>query len=123
MKKGFCFSSIRSDHGSEFENHVFESLCNEHGIYHNFSSPTTPKQNGVDERNNKSLQEMARIMLLESGLSKGFWAKTVNTTRYIQNHVFLKLILKKIPNQLWKRRKSNISYFHVFRSECFHVKV
>ena len=66
-EKGSCISSVILDHGGEFENHVFESFCNENGISHNFSSPRTPQQNGVIERKNKSLQKMARTMLLESG--------------------------------------------------------
>ena len=72
MKKGFYITSIISDHGGEFENHSFEIFCNENGISHNFSSPTTPQENGLVERKNRFLQEMARTMLLESGLSKGF---------------------------------------------------
>ena len=68
---------------------------------------------------NRSLQEMARTMLLESGLSNDFWAKVVNTACYIQNCVFLRPIIKKIPYELWKRRKPNISYFYVFGFECF----
>ena len=31
--------SVRSDHGGEFENHGFETFCNEHGYDHNFSTP------------------------------------------------------------------------------------
>ena len=58
-------------------------------------------------------------MLLQSGLSKGFWAKVVNTTCCIQNRVFLRSIIKKTPYELWKGRKPNISYFHIFGSECF----
>ena len=119
MKKGFCITSIRLDHGGEFENHSFENFCNENGISHNFSSPGTPQQNVVVERKNKSLQEIARTMLLESGLSKGFWAKAVNTACYIHNRIFLRPTLKKTPYELWKGRKSNISYFHIFGSECF----
>ena len=57
-------------------------------------------------------------MLLESGLSKGFWAEAVNTTCYIQNHVFIRPIIKRTPYELWKGRKPNISYFHIFRPEC-----
>ena len=56
---------------------------------------------------------------MKSGLSKGFWTEIVNIAYYIQNHVFLRPILKKISYELWKKRKSNISYFHVFGSECF----
>ena len=58
-------------------------------------------------------------MLLESGLSKDFWAEAVNTACYIQNYVFLRPILKKTPYELWKGRKSNISYFHIFGSSYF----
>ena len=53
-------------------------------------------------------------MLLESGLSIGFWEKAVNTSYYKQNHVFIRPILKKIPYGLYKGRKPNISYFHIF---------
>ena len=59
-------SSIRSDHGGEFENHAFESFCDKHGIHHNFSAPRTPQQNGVVERKNRSLEELARTMLNET---------------------------------------------------------
>ena len=45
-EKGFCISSIRSDHGIEFENEFFKNFCNENGVSHTFSSPRTPQQNG-----------------------------------------------------------------------------
>ena len=50
-----------------------------HGIIHEFSSPRTPQQNGVVERKNRSLQEMARTMIHENNLAKHFWAEAVNT--------------------------------------------
>ena len=62
-EKGFCISSIKSNHGGEFDNNVFESFCNEHSIFHNFSSPRTPQQNKVVEKKNKSFQEITRIIL------------------------------------------------------------
>ena len=67
-EKGFCISSIRSDHGTKFENEFFKIFCNENGIYHTFSSPRTPQQNGVFERKNRTLMKMARIMLHEYNL-------------------------------------------------------
>ena len=66
-----------------------------------------------------SLQEMAKTMLLESGLSKDFWAEAVNTAYYIQNCVFLRPILKKTPFELQKRKQPKISYFHIFGFECY----
>ena len=76
-------SSIRSDHGGEFQNHDFQEFCELNGYNHNFSTPRNPQQNGVVERKNRNLQEMARTMLNEHGLPKYFWAEVVNTACYI----------------------------------------
>ena len=54
---------IRSDHGTEFENSYMESFCIRSGISQEFSAPITPQQNGVVERKNRVIQEMARAML------------------------------------------------------------
>jgi len=52
--------AIRSDHGGEFQNEKFNSFCEKFGIFHNFYAPRTPKKNGVVERKNRSLEELAR---------------------------------------------------------------
>ena len=54
---------IRSDHGREFKNAIFAEYCNKHGISNEFSAPKTPEQNGVVERKNQTIQEMARVIL------------------------------------------------------------
>ena len=117
--KNLSIISIRSDHGTEFENHNFDEFCNEHGINHNFSAPRTPQQNGVVERKNRTLEEMARTMLCEGNLPKYFWAEAVSTACYILNRVLIRSILKKTPYELWNDRKPNINYFHVFGCKCF----
>ena len=42
-EKSLCITSIRSDHGTEFENDLLNSFCNENGIPHNYSLPRTPQ--------------------------------------------------------------------------------
>ncbi|GJZ50853.1 retrovirus-related pol polyprotein from transposon TNT 1-94 [Tanacetum coccineum] len=54
---------LRSDNEIEFRNHKLEEFCDEKGISQNFSSPYTPKQNGVAERRNRTLIEAANTML------------------------------------------------------------
>ena len=71
-EKGIYITSIRSDHGGEFENESFQRFYEENGILHNFSTPRTPQQNGVVERKNRSLQEMSRTMLNENSTPKHF---------------------------------------------------
>ncbi|KAK0575374.1 hypothetical protein LWI29_038069 [Acer saccharum] len=110
---------IRSDHEREFENASFESYCNSLGISHEFSAPRTPQQNGVVERKNRVLQEMARVMLLRNNVPRNLWAEAVNTACYIGNRVFLRPGSRNTSYELWKGRKPNVSYFHTFGSKCY----
>jgi len=70
--KNLKIASIRSDHGGELENKDFESFCDENGIEHIFSAFRTPQQNGVVERNNRSLEEITRSLLNDTILPKYF---------------------------------------------------
>jgi transposase InsO family protein len=63
---------IRSDNGTEFKNTQVEDFLDEEGIKHEFSAPYTPQQNGVAERKNCTLIEMARITLDEYKTSDQF---------------------------------------------------
>ncbi|KAL4384369.1 hypothetical protein GQ457_15G012400 [Hibiscus cannabinus] len=116
---GQNISHIRSDHGTEFQNLGFEDFCNENGISHNFSAPRTPQQNGVVERKNRTLEEMARTMLCENNLPKYFWAEATNTSCYIINRLMIRPILNKTPYEILKNKRPNIGYFHPFGCKCF----
>jgi len=58
----------RSDRGGEFNSQSFITYYEDNGIKHELSCPKTPQQNGVVERKNRTLQEMARTMINEYGL-------------------------------------------------------
>lgn len=63
---------IHTDHGKEFENGQFEEYYHSYGIKHDFSSLITPQQNGVVERKNRVLQEMAQVMIHSQNLAQHF---------------------------------------------------
>ena len=71
-EKGVPIVKIKSDHGKELENAKFEAFCNEHGIKKKFLALKTPQQNGVVERKNRVIQEMARVMLLNKDIPPKF---------------------------------------------------
>src|SRR4030043_400679 len=98
---------------------TIEIFCEEHGIIHEFSSPRTPQQNGVVERKNRSLQEIARTMIHETKMAAYFWAEAVNTACYVQNRIYIRPILNKTSYELFKGRKPSISYFHQFGCTCY----
>ncbi|XP_022866044.1 uncharacterized protein LOC111385848 [Olea europaea var. sylvestris] len=113
---------VRSDHGKEFENFNLENFCLEEGIKHKFSSPITPQQNGVVERKNKVLQEMARAMLHDKDLAMQFWGEAINTACHIMNRVYLRPKSDKTPYEIWKGKKPTIKYFRVFGSKCYILR-
>ncbi|KAK1620846.1 hypothetical protein QYE76_026363 [Lolium multiflorum] len=54
--------AIRTDNGTEFKNYTMQEFVDDEGIKHEFSAPYTPQQNGVVERKNRTIIEMARTM-------------------------------------------------------------
>nr|GEX51176.1 zinc finger, CCHC-type [Tanacetum cinerariifolium] len=56
-------------------------------IIHETTAPYTPQQNGVAERKNKALKEMANAMLSYSGLSDVLWGEAMLTACYLLNRV------------------------------------
>ena len=110
---------IRSDHGKEFENTTFTNFYNKHGITHEFSAPKTLQQNGVVERKNRTLQEIAQVMLNSKKLSSRLWAEAVNSVCYTINMVYLRPGTTKTPYEIWKGKKPNFSHFHIFGCICY----
>lgn len=51
----YNMSSIRSDRGKEYANKDIETFCDKNDFAHNLSARQTPQQNGVVERNSRSL--------------------------------------------------------------------
>jgi transposase InsO family protein len=114
--------AIRSDNGSEFKNSSFDHFCAEKGIEHQFSSPYVPQQNGVVERKNRTLVEMARTMLDEYQTPRRFWAEAISTACYVSNRVFLRSKLGKTPYELRFGHRPSVSHLRVFRCKCFVLK-
>jgi hypothetical protein len=71
------------------------------------------------ERNNRTLLDMARIMLDEYKTPGQFWAEAINIACYSINWLYLHRILKKTSYELLTDKKPNVSYFRVFGSKCF----
>ena len=49
--------------------------------------PYTPHQNGVAERKNRALKEMATFMLEDNFFSPNIWDEDINCAAYVHNRV------------------------------------
>ncbi|MCO5596878.1 hypothetical protein L7F22_050948 [Adiantum nelumboides] len=119
---GNKLNKLRSDRGEEFTSSEFADYCKQHGIKCHLTTPHTPQQNGVAERKNRVIVEMARSMIKAIGLSDSFWAKAVNTAMYILNRSYTKAVKDMTPLQAFSGKKPSVSHFKIFESDCYvHV--
>ncbi|GJT49129.1 putative ribonuclease H-like domain-containing protein [Tanacetum coccineum] len=79
------------------------------GIRRKFSVARTPQQNGVAERRNRTLIEVARTMLADSKLPTTFWVEAVNTACYVHNRVLVVKPQNKTLYELFRGRTPALS--------------
>lgn len=111
---GRKIKTLRSDNGGEFVNRAFDEFLADEGIKRQLTVSYTPQQNGVAERANRTLIEMARSMIIHAGVKHYLWAEAVNTAVYIRNRCPTKKLEDKTPFEVWTGRKPNVSHFKVF---------
>ena len=109
---------IRSDNGTKFTGHNFQSLLREHTIKHETSAPYSPHQNGTVERAWCSLFSMARCLLLEANLPRQLWTYAVMASAYIRNRCFNPRLGRTLFEALTGSRP-NVANMHVFGSVCY----
>lgn len=117
-KFGKKIKCLRSDRGGEYLGKDFLKYLAKEGIANQRTAPYTPQQNGVAERKNRTLIEMARCMLLEDQHEKRFWGEAVSMANYVQNRLPARGI-DKTPYEIWNGLKPNIEYFMMFGAKCY----
>ena len=76
---------VRSDNGGEYKSSGFAEFCASKGIFHEFTNPYSPEQNGIAERLNRTIMEAARSMLYKANLPLQFWAEACSVAVYLHN--------------------------------------
>ncbi|GJT04755.1 retrovirus-related pol polyprotein from transposon TNT 1-94 [Tanacetum coccineum] len=110
---------LRTDNGTEFVNQTFREYYEKVGISHETSVARSPWQNGVVERRNHTLIEVARTMLIYGKALLFLWAEAVATACYTQNRSIIRLRHGKTPYELLHDKPPDLSFFHVFGALCY----
>ena len=121
LKMNQIAKSNASDRGGEFTSDEFFDFCEQHGIKRQLSTARTPQQNGVVERMNRIVQQMARAMLDESGTPATFWEEAAFAAVTILNQANVRVNNTQTPHELWYGKTPTIKYFKVFGSK-FYIK-
>jgi hypothetical protein len=116
---GRRLKAVRSDRGGDFSSGNFKEFCDKHRIKREYTIPRTPQQNGVVERQNRSVQQMARSMMNERNIPQTYWVESIHTVVHILNKAHLGPHSDKTPYELWFGRLASIKHFKVFWSKCY----
>ncbi|KAA0032046.1 gag/pol protein [Cucumis melo var. makuwa] len=105
--------TTEKDRGGKYMDLRFQDYLIEHGIQSQLSTPSTPQQNGVSERRNRTLLDMVRSITSFAQLPDSFWGYALETTIYILNNVSSKSV-SETPYELWKGRKDSFPHFRIW---------
>ncbi|KAL0641881.1 hypothetical protein Bca4012_102535 [Brassica carinata] len=105
---------FRSDNGGEYTGSAFKNHLAQHGILHQTSCPYTPQQNGVAERKNRHLMEVARSMMFQMSVPKRFWSDAVITACYLINRIPTRILEDKAPFEVLNNNKPVLDHLRVF---------
>ncbi|GKC90659.1 retrovirus-related pol polyprotein from transposon TNT 1-94 [Tanacetum coccineum] len=111
--------NIHTDNGTKFVNQTLHRYYEDVSISHEISVARTLQQNDIVERQNHTLVEAARTMLMYAKAPLFLRAKAFVTTCYTQNPSLIRLHYGKTPYELMHDRKQDLSYLYVFGVLCY----
>ena len=106
--------TFRSDNGGEFTSNEFKALCKDSRIKRDLSTPYNPQQDGIAERNNRTIMEAARAMLHDQDIPMHLWAEATRTMVYVQNHTPHRVLENKTPEEVFFGKKPEVSHLRIF---------
>jgi transposase InsO family protein len=104
-QSGNKVKKLRTDGGGEYISLEFAKFCVDEGIEHEVTAPYTLQHNGVAERKNRSIMNMARSMLKAKHMPHKFWGKATSTAVYIINRSPTKKLHNKTPHEAWSMER------------------
>ncbi|GJZ59774.1 retrovirus-related pol polyprotein from transposon TNT 1-94 [Tanacetum coccineum] len=110
---------IRTDNRTEFVNQTLREYYEKVVISHETSVARSPQQNDVVKRQNHTLIEAARTMLIYAKSPLFLWAEAVATACYTQNCSMIRRRHSKTPYELLHDKPPDLSYLHVFGALCY----
>nr|GEV88189.1 hypothetical protein [Tanacetum cinerariifolium] len=112
---------IRTDKGTKFLNKTLHAYFPAEGILHQTFVARTTEQNGVVERQNRTLVEATRTMLSAAKVPLFFWAEAIATACFTQNRSLVIPRHEKTLYHIINDRKMSVKFFHIFGSLCYIV--
>ncbi|CAI5980287.1 unnamed protein product [Closterium sp. NIES-65] len=113
MKKSVLM--LRSDRGGEFLGKQFTDFVSGKGVVHDLTCPYTPQQNGMAEREMRTVVESVQTMLLHMGVQHHWWHLALRQAVWVRNCLERSALPPGTTSyQLLTRKKPDLSLARVW---------
>jgi hypothetical protein len=110
---------LRSYNGGEYTSKEFMNFSKDVGIKRELTIPYNPQQNGLAERNNRMIMEVMKTMIHDQDLPMFLWPEEIITSVYVQNRLFHSALGFKTPEEMFTRKKPEVSHLKIFGCPIF----
>jgi transposase InsO family protein len=111
---------VKFDNHGEYQSKKMLEFVQQKGIEMVPSNPYDPRQNGVAERMNRTLVEMAKSMLKGANMGKEYWPFAIMCAVYVTNRIPTKANVDgKTAVEKWTGQKPKYEWMRKFGSRCY----
>ncbi|CAL8155342.1 unnamed protein product [Prunus armeniaca] len=119
LQSGYQIKKLRSDRGGEYTSLAIFKFRELMLLERQLTIAYSPQQNGVAERKNRNVMEMARTMMHEKKIPLKFWAEAVNTAVCLQNRSPTSALDNTTPFKKFSGKKPGVKHLRIFGSLCY----
>ena len=112
-QSGHKIKALHTDRGTEYMGEMIEYIKSQ-GIEHNPTAAYSPQSNGVAERMNRTLFDMACPMLDAAGAPVELWAEAILTACHIRNRLPSRSLNGMSPHEAWTGQKPRVGHIRKF---------
>ena len=114
----------RIDHDIEIENKLMNDWNLTHDIKWKSSAPYSSEQNGIAKRQNRTMIEKLKVMLIDVDLIDNFWEEIFYTIIYFRNRFsIIKLRIREIDKtfyEIWIDDRFELNHLRIIKCDAWH---
>ncbi|CAI5512583.1 unnamed protein product [Closterium sp. Naga37s-1] len=110
---------LHSDKGGEFSSDLLRAFCRAEGIRQTFTLPASPQQNGIAERRNGMIMDVARTSMIHAAAPHFLWPFAVQYAAHQINLQPRVSMPETSPTLRWTGKVGDASAFRVWGSRAF----
>src|SRR6266487_4981717 len=116
---GVKIKRVRSDNGGEYSGQPFQSFMDSKSILWEPTIAYNPFENGVSERQNRTLMDYIRTIFADSDLPISLWSELLESAAYLRNRSPTKHLKGKTPYEALYGEKPDLSNLRIIGCQAW----